>query len=79
MLDYRVKDGNHHDAEAFLCLYLDALDEELAELHTYICTHKQTSIPSVEKLVEEAELAESQAELGTRDTMVRQFFFLSLH
>ena len=79
VLDHCVKDGNHHDAEAFLCLYLDALDEELAELHTYICTHKQTSIPSVEKLGEEAELAESQAGLGTRDTMVRQFFFLSLH
>lgn len=78
MLDYCVKDGNHHDAEEFLCLYLDALYEELAELHTYICTHKQTSIPSVEKLGEEAELAESRAELG-RDSMVRQLFFLSLH
>ncbi|KAH9998355.1 hypothetical protein BJV77DRAFT_749575 [Russula vinacea] len=31
-----VKDGKHEDAEVFLGLYLDALDEELVELRTYI-------------------------------------------
>ncbi|KAF8484504.1 hypothetical protein DFH94DRAFT_842406 [Russula ochroleuca] len=53
-------DGKTEDAEEFLGLYLDALDTELVELHTYISTHKPASAPSVEELEEEARSAEGQ-------------------
>jgi hypothetical protein len=77
---YCVKDGKHEDAEEFLGLFLDALDEELVELHTYISTHRPASAPSIEELKEEAQTAEGQAE-GMRDHTVRQLFrvVLSLH
>ena len=83
MLAYCIKDGKHEDAEEFLGLYLDALDEELVELHTYISTHRPASAPSIEELREEAQSAEGQAEaeVGMRDHMVRQLFRVvrSLH
>ena len=74
-----VKDGKHQNAEEFLGLYLDALDEELVELHTYISAHKPASTPSVEELGEEAQLAERQTEVGKRDYTVRQLHFHTLH
>jgi ubiquitin carboxyl-terminal hydrolase 10 len=52
-----VKDGKHEDAEEFLGLYLDALDEELVELRN-ISTHKPASTSSVE---------DGQPEVGKRD------------
>ena len=67
-----VKDGKHDDAEEFLDLYLDALDEELVELRTYIGTQKPASAPSVEELEEESQSAEGQTEAGKRDYAVRQ-------
>jgi hypothetical protein len=65
---YCVKDGSHEDAEEFLGLYLNALDEELVELHTYISTHRPASTPRIE-----AQSAEGQAEaeVGIRDHTVR--------
>jgi hypothetical protein len=74
LLAYCVKDGKHKDAEEFLGFYLDALDEELVELNTYISTHKLASARSVEGLREEAQSAEGQSEVGKRDYTVRQFF-----
>jgi hypothetical protein len=75
VLAYCVKDGKHHDAEEFLSLYLDALDEELV----YIGKHKSASAPSVvEELEQEAQSAEGQTELGKQDYTVRQVFFLCL-
>ena len=71
-----VKDGKQHDAEEFLGLYLDALDEELAEIHTYISTHNPASTAELE---EEAQSAEGQTGVGRRDYTVRQLFFLFLH
>jgi hypothetical protein len=62
----RVKDGKHEDSEEFLCLYLDALDEELVELRTYISTHEPASAPSVEKLE-----GEGQTEVKEQDFAVR--------
>jgi ubiquitin carboxyl-terminal hydrolase 10 len=61
---YCVKDGKHEDAEEFLGFYLDALDEELVELNTYISTHKLASARSVG---EGAQLATGQIEVGKRD------------
>ena len=66
MLAYCVKDGKHEDAEEFLRLYLDALDKELVELQTYICTHELASAPSVEKPE-----GEGQTEVKERDYVVR--------
>jgi hypothetical protein len=63
-----VKEGKYQDAEEFLRLYLDALDEELVELHTYINTRK---ILNVKELEEEAQSAEGQTEVGERDHTVR--------
>lgn len=57
------KDGKHQDAEEFLGLYLDALDDELVELHTYISTHKPASPKFVEELEEGAQSTEGQTEL----------------
>ena len=71
-----VKDCKHEDAEEFWGLYLDALDEELVELPTYISTHKSTSIPSAEGLREEAQSAEGQTALGKRDSTVCQLSFV---
>jgi hypothetical protein len=76
VLAYCVKDGKHQDAEEFLGLYLDALDKELVEQHTYIGMNNPASTQSVEK---EAQSAEVQTEVGKRDYSVRQFFFLFLH
>jgi hypothetical protein len=70
-----VKDGKHEDAEEFLSLYLDALDEELAELRTYISTYKLTSASGVE-LEKEVQSTEGQTEVGKEDYTVRQLFFL---
>jgi hypothetical protein len=67
-----VKDEKHDDAEEFLDLYLDALDEELVELRTYIGTQKPASAPSVEELEEESQSAEGQTEVGKRDYAVRE-------
>jgi hypothetical protein len=76
---YRVKDGKHDDAEEFLGLCLDALDEELAELQTFISTHKQASVPSVEEFEGEVKSAEGQTAVGKLDNIiVRQLIFLSL-
>lgn len=78
MLTYCVKDGQQHDAEQFLDLYLDALDDELVQLHTPIGTHKPASASSVEELdSEEGEdrSTEFQAEVGKRDYTVGQLFF----
>ena len=76
MLDSCLKDGKHEDAEEFLGLYLDALDEELIELYTYISTNKPASTPSVEELGEGTQSAKGQTE-GKRDYTVRRLFFLS--
>ena len=71
-----IKDGKHEDAEEFLGLYLDALDEELAELRAFISTHKPASALGIEELKEEAQSAEGQAEakVGIRDHTVRRLF-----
>ena len=74
-----MKDGKHEDAEEFLGLYLDALDEELAGLRSYISTHEPVSVPCVEELEEDALSAEGQTEVGRRDYTVRRLFFLFLH
>ena len=65
--------------EKFLCLYLDALDEELVELHTYISKQKPSSVISVEEVGGEAQSAEGQTEERERDYTVRQLFLLFLH
>ena len=72
MFGYRVnlKDGQQQDAEVFLGVFLDALDEELAKLYTYISTHKPASAPSVE-LEGETRSAVGKTEVGKRDYMVR--------
>ena len=75
MLVYCVKDGKHGDAEEFLCLYLDALDEELVELQTHT---SPVSAPSAEELEERVQSAEGQTEVVKREYMVRPFSFLSL-
>lgn len=67
MLTYYIKDGEQHDAKEFLDLYLDAIDEELVELHTLISACE-----------EEARSAEGQTEVGKRDYTVRRVLFLSL-
>jgi ubiquitin carboxyl-terminal hydrolase 10 len=67
VLAYYVKDGQQHDSEEFLNLYLDALDEELVQVCAYISTYKPVSAPSVEGLVEgEAQSAEGQTDVGQR-------------
>ena len=65
----------------FLGLYLEALDEELVTLHSSISTHKpaSTSTLKVEKLKEETQLGEGQAEMRELGYTVRQYFLLSLH
>jgi ubiquitin carboxyl-terminal hydrolase 10 len=70
---YRVKDGQQQDAEVFLGHYLDALDEELVGLYTYISTHKPASAPSAGELedLEETQSAVGKAEVGKRDYNVR--------
>ena len=83
MIAYCVKDGKHEDAEEFLGLYLDALDEELVELRTYISTQWPASAPRIEVLREEAQSAEgkAKAKVGMRDHTVRRLFRVvrSLH
>ena len=70
-----VKGGNHEDAEEFLALYLDALDEELVELQTYIRTHILAPNSSAEKLEEGAQQAGGQTDVGKREHTVRHFSF----
>lgn len=67
MLTYHIKDGEQQDAKEFLDLYLDALDEELVELHTLISACE-----------EGARSAEGQTEVGKRDYTVRRVLFLSV-
>ena len=78
MLVFCVKDGQQQDAEEFLGHYLDALDEELVEIHSYISTHNPASTASVEEVEEEAQSAEGQSDVGRREDNVRKSFFLSL-
>ena len=79
MLAYCVKDGKDQDSDEFLGLYLDALDEELADLRTLIDAHKPAFASSVKELGEEFQSAEGQTKVGERDYTVGSFFFLSLH
>lgn len=74
-LAYCVKDDKHQNAEKFLGLYLDALDEELVELHTFISTHMLASTASVEGFEDEAQQAGGQTEVGKREYAVRRLFF----
>jgi hypothetical protein len=74
-LAYCVKDGKHEDAAEFLVLYLDALNEELVQPHTYTSAHRPASAPGVGELEEEAQSAEGQTEVGEREYTVRQLFF----
>jgi hypothetical protein len=74
-----VKDGKYEGAEEVLGLYLDALDEELGELDTYIRAHKPTSAPSVEEVEGEAQSTEGEVEVGKRDHTVRRLYFFSLN
>ena len=60
---YCVKDGENKDPKEFLRLYLDALDEELVELRTYISTHEPASVEKLE--------GEGQMEVKERDFAVR--------
>ena len=76
VLVYCVKDGKHQDAEEFLGLYLDALDEELVNLHAYVSTHKSASTPGVEDLEDEAQSAGGQTEVGNQGYTVRRLFLL---
>ena len=77
-LVYCVKDGKHEDAAEFLGLYLDALNEELVQLHTYTSADKPASAPGVEVVEEEARSFKGQTEVRERDyTPMRQslYFF----
>ena len=74
-----MKDGKHENAEEFLGLYIDALDEELVGLRNYIGTLKPVSASSVEELEEGVQPAEGQTEVGKRNYTVRRLFFLFLH
>ena len=67
-----VKVGKSGDAEEFLRLYLDALDEELLTLLDSISGHKSvTAAPGVE----EREVSQSgQTDMGERGFTVRQSF-----
>ena len=67
----------YEDAEEVLGLYLDALDEELGELDSYISPQKRTSAPSIEVLEGEAQSTEGVAEVGKRDHTVRRLCFFS--
>ena len=67
MLIFCVKNGNHQDVEKFLGFYLDALDEELFELHNHISTHKPAPGPKVDGVEEDAESGGGQTEVGKRD------------
>ena len=62
----------HQDAEEFLRLFLNALDEELVAIQTYISTYKPVSAPSVEGLEEEAQAGG----VVKRDHTVCQLFSL---
>ena len=70
-----VKDGKYEDAADVLGFYLDALDEELSELDSYISAHKPTSAPSLEEVEREAQSSEGEAEVGKRDHTVRRLCF----
>jgi hypothetical protein len=71
-----VKDGKSEDAEEFLRLYLDALDEELLVLLATISGHK--SAPAAPG-VEEHEVSQSgQTEMGKRGFSVRRLFCAEL-
>ena len=74
-----VKDGKYEDAGEVLGLYLDALDEELGELDSYISAHKPTSASSLEEVEGEAQSSEGEAEVGKRDHTVRPICFSPLN
>ena len=67
MLACCIKDDKNEDAKEFLSLYLDALDEELIDLHTYISTHKPASVLNPE---EDARSLKGLAEVRIRDHTV---------
>ena len=84
MVAYCIKDGDQHDAEEFLGLYLDALDEELVKLGANISMRQPISAPSGEKLDEEVQSGLGQTEVRKReselrDYTVRRLFLLYLH
>ena len=75
MLLICVKDGEQQDAEEFLSLYLDALDEELPALLVSI-SGRQSASAALE--VEEREGSQSgRAEMESQGFVVRQSFHLS--
>jgi hypothetical protein len=78
-----IKDGEQHDAEEFLGLYLDALDEELLKLRINIVMRQPIPAPSREKLDEEALSGEGQTEVRKRESELRDYtvrrLFLCLH
>lgn len=79
MLAYCVKDGKKQDAEEFLRLYLDALDEELVKTHTYTTTNEPASALCVEELEEGDQSGEGQTEVGNRGYTVHQSYIHSLY
>ena len=78
MLAYLVKDGKHEDAEEFLGLYLNAIDEELTELQTCIITHNPASAPRAEEFEGGAKFAEGPIEVKKRDDTVGKLLFLCI-
>ena len=77
-MTFFVKGGKHQDAEEFLSLYLEALDEELIDLHMYISKHKLASTASIKEPKDATQQAGNRTEVGKRDDTVRQLSFLSL-
>jgi hypothetical protein len=77
VLAYLVKDGKHEDAEEFLGLYLNAIDEELTELQTCISTQNPASVPRAEE--GGAKFTEGPIEVKKRDDTVGKFLSRSLY
>ena len=74
MLAY-VKDGQQQDAEEFLRLFLDAIDEELSALLASV-SGRQSASATLE--VDEREVSQSgQTEVGKEAFRVRQLFQIS--
>ena len=71
-----MQNGQQQDAEEFLCLYLDALDEELAALLASV-SGRQSSSAALE--IEDRRVSQSgQTQVGSQGFVVRQLFYLSL-
>jgi ubiquitin C-terminal hydrolase len=66
VLAQRVQDGRQQDAEEFLCLYLDALDEELSALLASIGGPSRQSFSAAQ-----------EREVGNQGFVVRQLSHLS--